>query len=438
MRLLLGFDLGTSYLKAGLFSPEGELRGLGRVRVTTDTPSPGRVELPAERLHSLLRSGLDEALRAAGACASDIAGVSYSSQATTFLLLDASDRPLTPLVMWPDIRGAPIEPEAAAFGASPEFHRRVGHSGFADESVVPKLHWFRRERPTIWAQAARVMTISDYLTFLLTGQRMGDASTAAFLGLQDLQSSGWWPEAFANLGLDVAKFSGLLAPGAACGRTGAAANKLLGVAEGVPFAVGALDHHAAAVGAGLGSLAEVSVSTGTVLAALALVDRIEPVPGCYHGPHADGRRYYRLAFEADGARKLEVYHRRFAPGKTLEELLAAAEKARREGNQDPIDVGVLEILTSASRAHAGVVAQVMGSRRIARVAATGGGARSDLWLRLKAEALGATVVRPAVAEAACLGAAIFAAAAAGIHPSIAAAAAAMVRSAGEFSPVPGS
>ena len=54
--------------------------------------------------------------------------------------------------------------------------------------------------------------------------------------------------------------------------------------------------------------------------------------------------------------------------------------------------------------------------------------------RLKAEALGATVVRPAVAEPACLGAAIFAAVAAGIHPSIDAAATAMVRPAAEFAP----
>lgn len=432
MRLLLGLDLGTSYFKVGLFSPEGELRGLGRVRVVTDTPAPGRVELPVERFLCLLRSGLDEALRAAGARAVDIAGISYASQASTFLLLDAGDRPLTPLVMWTDTRGAPIEPEVAAFGASPEFHRRVGHAGFVAESAVPKLRWFRRERPEIWARTARVMTISDYLTFLFTGEHAGDASTAAFLGLQDLRTRGWWPEAFANLGLEVAKFSRLLAPGSVCGCTGAAANTLLGLSEGTPFAVGAIDHHAAAVGAGLGSLAEVSISTGTVLAALALVDRIEPVPGCYHGPHADGCRYYRLAFDADGAGKLEDYHRRVAPRKTLEELLAAAERARREASPGPVEAGVLEILTSVGRAHAGLVAQVTGSRRVTRIAATGGGARSDLWLRLKAEVLGATVVRPAVAEPACLGAAIFAAAAAGLSPSIAAAAAAMVRPAAEF------
>ena len=438
MRLLLGLDLGTSYFKVGLFSPNGELRGLGRVRVITDTPAPGRVELPVDRFIALFRQGLDEALRAAGAHARDIAGISYSSQATTFLLLDEGERPLTPLVLWTDTRGAPIEPEVAAFGVSPEFHQRVGHAGFGAESAVPKLRWFRRERPEIWARAARMMTISDYLTFLLTGERAGDASTAAFLGLQDLRTHGWWPEAFATLGLDGAKFSRLLAPGSPCSRTGSTANARLGLPEGIPFAVGAIDHHAAAVGAGLGSLAEVSISTGTVLAALALVDRIEPVPGCYHGPHTDGRRFYRLAFDADGAGKLENYQRRVAPGKTLEELLAAADRARRNGNPDAVEAGVLEILTAVARTQAGLVAQVTDSRRVSRIAATGGGARSDLWLRLKAEAIGASVVRSPVADPACLGAAIFAAVAAGIHPSIDSAATAMVRSASEFPPVSGS
>ncbi|MFM9030946.1 MAG: sugar kinase, partial [Opitutaceae bacterium] len=73
MRLLLGLDLGPSYFKVGIFSSDGALRGLGRVRVVTDAPAPGRVELPVERFIGLLRSGLDEALRAAGAGAGDIA-----------------------------------------------------------------------------------------------------------------------------------------------------------------------------------------------------------------------------------------------------------------------------------------------------------------------------------------------------------------------------
>jgi sugar (pentulose or hexulose) kinase len=93
---------------------------------------------------------------------------------------------------------------------------------------------------------------------------------------------------------------------------------------------------------------------------------------------------------------------------------------------------VLDILVGVARTQASLVAQAAGPRKVTRVVATGGGARSDLWLQIKAEALGATVVRAAVEEPACLGAAVFAAVAAGFHPTIEAAAAAMVRKASEF------
>ena len=48
---------------------------------------------------------------------------------------------------------------------------------------------------------------------------------------------------------------------------------MLNLPAGIPFAVGALDHHAAALGSGMGDLADASLSIGTVLAALV------PIPG---------------------------------------------------------------------------------------------------------------------------------------------------------------
>jgi xylulokinase len=186
MTLLLGIDLGTSYFKVGLFDPAGALRGLGRVRVEAHSPAPGRRELPVETFWILLRRGLSEALAQAGAKAGDIAGVSYSSQATTFLLLDRADAPLTPLILWTDTRGGPVEANLEAFARSEAFGRAVGHAGLMAESAVPKLRWFMRHAPHVWTQAARILTVSDYFTFALTGERAGDASTAAFLGLYHL------------------------------------------------------------------------------------------------------------------------------------------------------------------------------------------------------------------------------------------------------------
>jgi xylulokinase len=47
--------------------------------------------------------------------------------------------------------------------------------------------------------------------------------------------------------------------------------------------------------------------------------------------------------------------------------------------------------------------------------AIGGGARSELWLQLKADILGVPVVTPAVTEAACLGAALLGGVGAGVY-----------------------
>ena len=68
------------------------------------------------------------------------------------------------------------------------------------------------------------------------------------------------------------------------------------------------------------------------------------------------------------------------------------------------------------------------------VVATGGGARSPLWLQITADILGLPVVTPAVPERACLGAAAFAAVAAGIYAGISEATAVMVRPQRVFEP----
>ncbi|MBM3851654.1 MAG: hypothetical protein FJ399_00700, partial [Verrucomicrobia bacterium] len=427
-----------------LFAPDGSLRGLGRVRVETQSPAPGRVELPVAAFWAQLRRGLDDALAQAGATADEIAAISYSSQATTLLLLDEGDQPLTPLVVWTDTRGDPVEPELETFASRDEFRAAIGHGGFMAESAVPKLRWFRKNEPRRWAQAARVMSISDYLTFALTGERAGDASTAAFLGLYHLTERRWWPAALECFELEVGRLSTPLLPGAVCGCTVAAATRLLGVPVGRRFAVGAIDHHAAAIGSGLGRLAEVSLSTGTVLAALSLVARPTPAAGCYHGPHVDGERFYRLAFDPNGAGQLEDYQRRLAPELSLEQLLEQAQAAQAGGvaaidGASPSGVGdhgaaVGTLLEQVALRHRALVRRVAGEAAVPRVIATGGGARSPLWLQIYADVLNATVVRPASPERACLGAAAFAAVAAGYFSSIAEATAAMVRPDREFEP----
>ncbi|MEO6246319.1 MAG: FGGY-family carbohydrate kinase [Opitutaceae bacterium] len=445
MSLLLGIDLGTSYFKVGLFDASGGLKGLGREAVNKTVPAPGRCELAVGEFWGALRRGLADALVQASATARDIVAVSYSSQASTFLLLDERDEPLTPFIVWIDSRGEPVEPALAAFAQSENFRTAIGFAGLSGQSAPAKWRWFERNAPTVWGGARRIMTISDYFAFALTGERVGDASTVAFLALYDLLNRRWWPEAIEKYGVDAAKFSTLLCPGSASGRTTAQATALLGVPAGIPFAVGALDHHAAAIGSGLGRLADMSISTGTVLAALALVDAPDAQPRCFHGCHTDGVRFWRLAFDPNGAGQLEDYQRRFAPECSIEELLALAAvapagSAWTGGTEPSHGVAVRAVLERVAVTHRDLVRSAAGSDlkegEVRSVVATGGGARSPLWLQITADVLGVPVVTPACAERACLGAAAFAAVAAGMYATSAEATAVMVRPERVFEPNP--
>ena len=420
MALLLGIDFGTSYFKVGLFEPTGALRGLGRVAVGKDSSAPGRSEVPVDRFWHLLRTGLAEALAHAGADTGAIAGVSYSSQANTFLLLDRADTPLTPLIIWDDRRAHPLDPAVAAWGGSEAFRCTAGFSGLAAEFAPAKWRWFQRQEAATWARVARVMTLSDYFTFALTGEAAGDASTAALTGIHATATGGWWPEAMEFFGVGPAALSRPLPPGTRCGQTVTRARELLGLPAGVPFAVGGLDHYMAAIGSGIDRLGDASISTGTVLAALLLVDRVEPVADCFHGPHFDGR-FYRLAFDPAGATQLEDYQRNFAPGLSIAELVALVDTVPPGAVPEPGMSGdrrhaimVRGLMERISATHRTLLQRLRAPQPAARVIATGGGARSSEWLQINADMLEATIVAPRCHERACLGAAAFAAVAAGL------------------------
>lgn len=444
MNLLLGIDLGTSYFKVGLFDEAGAMQGLGRVAVARSSPAPGRSELPVAEFWRLLREGLAGALAQAGASCDDIAGLSYSSQANSFLLLDDRHEPITPLIIWNDQRAHPVEQAVVDFGRSEPFRHQTGLAGLSAGFAPVKCRWFQQNQAAAWQQTARVMTISDYLTFALTGETVGDASTAAFTGLYASARGDWWPEALDFFGVPPSRLSRPLSPGTPCGRTLPRARDLLGLPPGLFYAVGALDHHAAAIGSGLEGLAEASISTGTVLAALQLVDRIEPMAGCFHGPHLAGR-FFRLAFDSAGANQLEDYQRRSAPHLSLgrlselaasvppglaPEAVAADEPDRRHG------AAVRRLMEGISATHRGLLQRLQEAPPLRRVIATGGGARSDTWLQINADMLDATVIVTRCNEPACLGAAAFAAAAAGMHASLPAALRAMVHPDRRFEPEP--
>jgi xylulokinase len=86
---------------------------------------------------------------------------------------------------------------------------------------------------------------------------------------------------------------------------------------------------------------------------------------------------------------------------------------------------VLEGLTFELRTNLDLLREV--GIELGELRAVGGGARSDLWLQLKADICNISLRVPQVTEAACLGAALLAGTAAGVYPDLPTAVAQTVR-----------
>jgi len=422
MALLLGLDLGTSYFKAGLFDASGRLAGLGRVP-TPITRAGTRAEMPVAEFWRSLRSAVAQALTAASADAARVRAISYSSQANTFLLLDQAGTALTPFLAWTDQRAAPLEPTLAAFGDSDVFLQTAGFAGLAPGFAVAKWNWLRRHEPALAARAAKLATISDFLTSQLTGADAGDANTAALTGAWDVRGECWWADALRTYGLSPGQLVAPRAPGSSIGRTNASAAELLGLPSGIPFVAGALDHFAAAVGAGVGPLGPVSISIGTVLAAVRL-GGYEVKRGCYLSPSWKRGEYCRLTFSVPGAGVVEEFRQKEARAHSYELLLQGASETPQADRRLS---ELRRLIEGLAADHARLLETLGAGASDTSLLATGGGARSRHWLQIVADVLKRPIVAPATEELACLGAAVFAATALGSYRDVADAAAAMCR-----------
>lgn len=425
MNHFVGIDLGTSYFKAGVFDRGGRLRGLGR-RPVEKSAVGGRCELALPVFWGTLRAVIAEALHEAGTKAEDIEAASWSSQANSFVLLDRADESLTPLILWPDERGSG-PPETLI--KRPDFMEVTG-LGIApgNGAMIAKTEWFRKNQPGIWEQAAAIMSISDYLAFSLTGHRVGDLGTASMTGLLDVRRRKWWNEALDICGIKENQLSVPLNTGTSIGPTTGEMARYIGLRPHTMLFAGGLDHHMVALAAGTASRNIISESTGTVLACVDYREGYHPREGVNIASGLDADHYFRMAFDANGAAALEWYRKRHAPHLTIPELLDLAENvppgceglvakpcADRypglegfENIQKKHTAGhfTRAILESTARSLSDLVQTLTGGYPAEAIAASGGGARSGLWLKIKSDTLGLEFITPESGELACKGAAM--------------------------------
>jgi len=449
--VLVGVDVGTSAVKAIAVSPSGEVTARAERPVPISMPRPGWSEQDPEDWWQATEAAL------ADLGAGPVAGIGLSGQMHGLVALDRAGRVLRPAILWNDQRtGAECAEIERRVGLERLIHLTGNRAltGF----TAPKLLWIRRHEPELYARIDRVMLPKDYVRLRLAGEWATDVADASGTLLFDVAARRWSDEVLAALEIDPAILPPALESPEVSGRT----------AAGVPVAAGAGDQAAGALGVGVvrpGPLSVVLGTSGVVFAALpAFAADAEArvhafchaVPGGWHAmgvmlaaagalqwlrnAAAPGEGYDRLTAEA-GAWPAGVEGLLFLPYLAGERTPHADPDARGafiglglRHDRGALVRAVLEGVAHGLRDCLDLLRDLGVAAEVGR--ASGGGARSDLWLRIVASALEIPLERTAADEGAAFGAALLGGVAGGVFADVAEAVAACVRVGGTIEPEP--
>lgn len=438
--MYLGIDLGTTNFKFGLVNPvTGSIDGLSRIPIPVE--KHGRnVEIRPSAFWKTIKTGISTVCSQAGIESNAIEAMSYSSQANSFIVLNETDEPLTAIILWPDERVEAVTENILTFWDNPNYKNITGAGFRSSRMCISKVSSMLNDG-TLRGKNNRIkiLSISDYLMYSLTNRFCGDAGTSSLLGIMDFRNLSWWQEAFDILCFNKKWFPELVRPGILVGKTDSYTASDLGLDKKCDFIAGSLDHHMGSLGTGAGGFSPYSESTGTVLAAIELSDTPVQVPEGVIGPHIKEGEYFRLAFNSNGGSVLEWYRNTYADNYSFDQLNKFAEnmnpgadglrakpyadtypdlsgfqnyddKFKGLSEQEVHGLRVRAIMESTGASLYCLFKELAGDRPMPKkIMATGGGAGSSVWKRIKSSITGSAICTTSSSEPACYGACINAA-----------------------------
>jgi xylulokinase len=409
--LFLGFDIGTSGVKAVLIDAQGFIAAEATAPLSVSRPAPlwseqsphdwvAATEAASNALPAHLRAGVQ--------------AIGFAGQMHGATLLGADNRPLRPAILWNDGRS---ERQCAELEARIQSLPSIAGNRAMPGFTAPKLLWVREHEPDVFALVRRVLLPKDYVRLVFTGDAASDMSDSAGTLWMDVARRDWSDDLLSATGLTRAHMPTLHEGTDTTGQLSASGAARLGVPV-CPVVAGGGDNAAGAVAAGAASPGDAIVSLGTSGVVFTVTDGFRPNPdeATHAFCHALPGRWHQMAVILSAASAVD-WAARIAGFETPAAAFAAAEAAREDddipvflpylsGERTPHNaptatgafVGLTQRTTPAAIVRAalegvafaladGVNALDRAGARPAEATLIGGGARSRYWGQMISTAL---------------------------------------------------
>ena len=433
----LGIDIGGTGCKCVAFSDAGEQLSLSYEEYPL---AAGTVNLPPEILtKSVFRVIRDCADKLENK--EDIAAITVSSFGESFVAIDEDGNALD------DIRMYFGNSESAAFDALVE---KVGAKKFMDicrvlpdssYSLAKMLYTMEIAPRPVW----KFLFIAGYICYKLSGKAMTDVSLACRSLLYDVKQGCWSKELLDASGIREDQLSTVVQYGTSLGTLLPEIAKELGLPESTVVVMGTHDQIVNALGAGVQNIGDAVDTSGTCECITPLFPAIPETLDFQKDnfacvPYLENRGYVTYAYNISAGSVVRWYRDALGyhlkeDGKSIYDILN--ETAPTEPTSlmvlpflqgmggtpdvDPNATGMIAGLTTQTRLPdiyrailEGITFEMRynmekleaGNVHIQRLLACGGGAKSSVWLQIKADILGCEIIPIEVEETGAMGSAI--------------------------------
>ncbi|MCA9415790.1 MAG: hypothetical protein KC917_05950 [Candidatus Omnitrophica bacterium] len=453
---LMGVDVGTTGCKAVVFDESGKQLAVAYREYPLLSPKPGWFELDPQRVLEDVKASVKEA---AGKTDDPVQALAVSSQGEAIVPVGKNREFLANSIVSSCPRTADlVKVWEDRFGRGEIFER----TGIPVASCYTplRLEWIKENEPEVFKQIERVLFFEDLVCWDLGLEPAVDLSLASRSMCLDLSTQSYWKEAFDSIDFDPAKLSKPEPSGTLIGNIGEKAAKEWGLPAGVAVVTGGHDQPAAALGVGAIEEGVACYGLGTVECVTSVFDQpllsdemLERNLCCYH--HTFPGKFVSLAYNFTGGCLFKWYRDTFGEGAVVEaertggdvyDILSAKVPS------EPTRLFALPHFTSTgtpyfdNHSRGAIVGLTLGTTEgeviksilegvtyeirmcsdtfkevghpVKEYRCSGGGAKSETWMQIKADIMNAEMTVPEVSEAGCLGMALLAGSAVGVYRNV--------------------
>jgi xylulokinase len=452
MALILGIDIGTSSCKAALFEKDGTVIAHANENYQLYQPHPGWVEQKPDEWWSAVCTAVKNVISKAGIDASNISCIGVDGQSWSAIPIDKDGNVLANTPIWMDTRSIEICDEVTRRVGEETIFNVAGNS-FNPTYTTPKILWFKKYHPDIYAKTSYFIQSNSFIVMKLTGAITQDKSQGYGLHCFNM-STGKYDEALADkLGIDLEKLPDIYECSQVVGQVSSKASSETGLKAGTPVVAGGLDACCGTLGAGVihpgetqeqgGQAGGMSIAVDRATAHSKLILSQHVVPGIWllQGGTVGGGGAIRWLRDI-------LFHDEMSKNSKTDFFKIMTEEARGEkvgadgliflpylmGERsplwDPQAQGVFMGLSFGTKRstiirsvfegvgfslyHNIKTAEEVGVT-VAEMNAMGGAANSDVWTQIKSDITGKVIRIPGSDTATTLGAAILAGVGTGVY-----------------------